>query len=79
MKGMYFILAGLLVLVLAVAGCLSNAQAPAGGPSAQPEAPAPGQPSSPAAGDAFVPASDGVQIDAPLASDNETVDLGSLI
>jgi len=83
MNGVYFLLAGLLVLVLAVAGCVGKeqAQAPAGGPSVQPEAPsssAPGQPAS-AAGDNFVPVAQGVQIESPLASDNETVDLGSLI
>jgi len=79
MKGMYFILAGLLVLVLAVAGCVAKEQVPDAGSGVQPGAPAaPEQPAS-AAGDNFVPDAQGVQIESPQASDSETVDLGSLI
>ena len=68
------------MLVVAVAGCVGKEQAPAGGPGVQPGSPAASeQPSTAAAGDTFVPASDGVQIESPQASDSETVDLGSLI
>jgi len=78
MRGLYFIFAALLVLVVAIAGCAgkgTSKEQPVVAPPVQPPAEQP-----PAVeGDITPPDESGVQIELPQSSADENVDLGSLI
>ncbi len=74
MKGLYFVLAGLLVLVVALAGCVAKQKE-----QAPPPAVAPGEPAPSVEGDITAPEEGGVQIEQPQSGADENVDLGSLI
>lgn len=75
MKGLYFVLAGLLVLVVALAGCVGKKAEPVTPPVVSPP---PEQPPA-VEGDITPPEESGVQIEIPQSSADENVDLGSLI
>lgn len=83
MKGLYFVLAGLLVLVVAIAGCVGKQATPKEQPAQLPTGETPVQPPAevtPAIeGDITAPADSGLQIEQPQSGADENVDLGSLI
>lgn len=82
MKGLYLVLAGLLVLVVAIAGCVGKqaTSQPVSQPAQPPVQQPPAQQAAPVVeGDITVPADSGMSIEQPQSSSDETVDLGSLI
>lgn len=79
MKGLYFVLAGLLVLAVVLAGCVGKKAEPVTPPVVSPPPEQPPEQPPAVEGDITPPEESGVQIEIPQSSADENVDLGSLI